>query len=284
MATTINSINFVRTKGGHVSAIINNAFSVVKREDSEEKYFVYNNISRGSEIESTPELVTEFTNAFFKVLEEKARQAEEQERIEREEEAQRIQKIKDDVKGMTPSDFCQCYNIEYTETAHHWNDLYTGRSSFAMKISSDEELELVEIASDVNNWGGEYGELTHRAGEHHSTFDSVFDLDYYREKVSNYFSDKYFFRSKETEEESTLERIKEAESMDEIREIMSEFDELEEGYYSNGGSLVYSGDISEYWGYSHDVYTYCFGYKLPSKTVFYDGMEEDESEDLDNFL
>lgn len=279
-ANKVQKIFFVKTKGGHIAAIVNGQFTVVKNEEKTPIYNVYQNVAGGSHVEPTEDLINEFSTAFIDYQEEKERALEQKRleaaRIERE----RIQGIEKSVAGMTPNDFCECYSIKATETARHWSDLYEGRSSFAFIIDNDTDLELVEIASEVNKWGGEFGELKRRDGEHHSTFSSVYDLHDYRKNCENYFSEQYFYRDKETEHETFLDRIKEAESMDDIRNIMTEYDNIEDGYYSNGGSLVVGGNFTDFWGYYYDVYSYSFGYKLPSKAVFYDGIEEDE-DDID---
>lgn len=273
--TTISSISFVR-KGERISAIINNEFSVVLIDG---KFNVYHNISRGASFEATPEQIKQFSEAFIanQVAREKAREDAriETARIERE----RIEALQESVRGLTPQDFENNFGIKAVETASHWSDLYEGRSSFAFIISSDEELELLETAISVNNWEGEFGELCKRDGAHHHTFNSVYDLANYRKNCENYFDEEYFAKDKESEEESYMERIKEAESMDDVREIMKEFDEMEEGYYSCSGSLVMSGlSFSDFWGYYYDVYAYSFGYRLPSKDYYYNGVEEEIEE------
>lgn len=279
MNTSIQEIKIIRTKGGHLAAIVNGMFSVVKNEEKTPAYNMYPNVAKGSEIEQTSELIAEFTAAFNSIQEGKEATIEQVKAEIAEAERLRIQKIEESVKGMTPSEFSDSFGVKVQETASHWNDLYNGRSSFAFIIDDNETLELVEIAETVNNWGGEYGELCRRDGEHHSTFSSVYDLKSYRKNCEKYFDEKYFAKSKEIEEDSFLERMKDAESIDEIREAMNEYDEMEEGYYSCGGSLVYEGfDFSNFWGYYYDVYGYSFGYKLPSKSVFYEGVEEEAEE------
>lgn len=273
--TTINSISFVR-KGERISAIINNEFSVVLIDG---KFNVYHNTSRGVDMEATPELIQQFSDAFIANQEarEKAREDAriEAARIERE----RIEAIKESVTGLTPQDFEREFGIKAVETASHWSDLYEGRSSLAFIISSDKELELLETAISVNNWEGKFGELCNRAGEHHHTFSSVYDLADYRKNCERYFDDKYFAKSKEIEHDSYLERIKEAEDIDDVRTLLAEFDSIEEGYYSCGGSLVKEGfDFDDFWGYYYDVYSYSFCYKLPSKDFYYNGFEEEIEE------
>lgn len=274
--TTINSISFVR-KGERISAIINNEFSVVLIDG---RFNVYHNISRGVDMEATPELIKQFSNEFiaYQDAKEKAREDAriEADRIERE----RIAALEESVKGMTPQEFGDNFKIRSVETASHWSDLYEGRSSFAFIIDNDADYELVQIADNINKWAGEYGELCNRAGEHHHTFNSVYDLDNYRKNCERYFDEKYFSKDKESEHDYYLERVQNAESMDDVRDLMKEFDEMEEGYYSAGGSLVMGGlSFSNFFGYSYDVYTYSFGFRLLSKDVFYTGIEEEETEE-----
>lgn len=273
--TTINSISFVR-KGERISAIINNEFSVVLIDG---KFNVYHNTSRGVDMEATPELIQQFSDAFIANQEarEKAREDAriEAARIERE----RIDSIKESVTGLTPQDFEREFGIEAVETASHWSDLYEGRSSLAFIISSDKELELLETAISVNNWEGEFGELCNRDGEHHHTFNSVYSLADYRKNCQNYFGEKYFAKDKENEHDYYMERVQNAESLDDVRTLLAEFDSIEEGYYCCGGSLVKEGfDFDDFWGYYYDVYSYSFGYKLPSKDFYYNGFEEEIEE------
>jgi hypothetical protein len=193
----------------------------------------------------------------------------------------RIQKIKERVAGLTPQEFADYSGIKSAETAIHWSDLYEGRSSFAFIIDNKEDYELLQIAISENDWDGEFGELCNRDGEHHHTFNSVYDLDDYRKNCKNYFSEKYFVISKETEEETYLEKIKECDLMSDILELTKEYEQIEEGYYSNGESLVCGLDFSDFWGYYYDVYSHSFGYKFQSKEIFYTGIEKEEIEDED---
>lgn len=279
---TINSIRFTQTKGGHMAAIINNELSVVRNPEKEPAYCMYNNISKGIDIEATPELIEEFTIQFQTIEKRNEDEREERRQAALESERKRIQDLEDFVKGMTPQDFGEAFNIKSVETASHWSDLHEGRSSFALIVSGDKELEAIEIAIRVNDWAGDYGELCNRAGEHHHTFSSVYDLKDYRRNVENYFDEKYFLRTRDNEEESFIERVKEADSMEEVADLVNEFNNLEEGYYSAGGSLVYEGVTFEnFWGYYYDVYSYSFGFKFSSKDIYYNGTEEEEEEETE---
>lgn len=279
---TINSIRFTSTKGGHLAAIINNELSVVRNLEKEPAYCMYHNVSKGIDIEATPELIEEFTIQFQNLEKRNEDEREERRQAAVEAERKRIHDLEDFVKGMTPQDFGEAFNIKSVETASHWSDLYEGRSSFALVISSDEELEALEIAIRVNDWAGDYGELCNRAGEHHHTFNSVYDLKDYRRNVENYFDEKYFLITKENEEEVYLERIQGADSMEEVADLVSEFNNLEEGYYSAGGLLVYEGvSFENFWGYYYDVYSYSFGFKFSSKDIYYNGVEAEEEEETE---
>lgn len=250
-ANKVQKIYFVRTKGGHTAAIVNGQFTVVKNEEKVPIYNVYQNIGGGQPIEPTEELINEFSTAFLEFQEEKEKAIELKRQQAIEAENQRIRDIKESVSGMTPNDFCICYSIDTAETAKHWSDLYENRSSFALIINNKEDLELVEIAASINNWGGEFGELRNRDGEHHYTFDSFYDIADYRKRCENYFSEQFNAKDKGSEDEFYLERIKEAESIDDIRGLLKEFDDIEDGYYCNGDSLVYSGfDFSDFLGLS----------------------------------
>ena len=277
---TIKSIRFAQTKGGHLAAIINDEFSVVKNMEKEPAYCMYPNVSKGAYIEATPELIEEFTIQFETIEKRNEAEREEKRQAALEAERKRIQDLEDFIKGMTPQDFGEAFKLRSVETASHWSDLYEGRSSFALIVSSDEELEALEIAIRVNDWAGDYGELCNRAGEHHHTFEQFYDLKDYRRKVENYFGEKYFLRTRENEEESFLERVKEAESMEEVSDLVNEFNNLEEGYYCAGGSLVYEGvSFENFWGYYYDVYSYSFGFKFSSKDIYYNGVEAEEEEE-----
>lgn len=273
--TTINSISFVR-KGERISAIINNEFSVVLIDG---KFNVYHNTSRGVDMEATPELIKQFSDAFIANQEarEKARKDAriEAARIERE----RIEAIKESVTGLTPQDFEREFGIKAVETASHWSDLYEGRSTFSFLIGDDKKMEILEIAISANHWEGGFGELCKRDGEHHHTFNSVYNLEDYRKNCQNYFGEKYFAKDKENEHDYYMERVQNAESLDDVRDILNEFDELVEGYYSCGGSLVKEGlDFDDFWGYSYDVYAYSFGFCLSSTAPYYNGVEEEIEE------
>jgi len=166
------------------------------------------------------------------------------------------------LSDLTAQEFINEFDFASTETAKHWSDLYEGTSSFAIIVSSDEELELLKRAISLNGWAGEWGELCRRDGAHHSTFESFYDVEDYRTSVEKRFDEKFDYITKETKECSFLEQIKEADTMEEIRDIMTEFDELEEGYYDDELLIRDNSNFDTFFGYSYDVYTHSFGFRL----------------------
>lgn len=280
-AITVQTISFLKTKGGHIGAIINNQFSVVQNLSKEPEFTVYENRANGTTIAETPELIKTFTEAFLNHFKAKAEREEAQRREAEEKERERIQEIKDVVKGMTPQDIANYYDLSTAETAGHWNDLYSGKSSFAILINSHEENEIIQIAADVNDWEGEFGETIHRAGEHNSNFSRFYDLKDYQKRVEQHFDENFIFKSQDSDSEFYFEKIQEAEDMDEVLEIVEKYKNLEEGYYSEGWDApIFEGsDFSNCFGYSYDVYGYNFAYNFPSKRYFYAGPEEEETEE-----
>lgn len=283
-AITVQTISFLMTKGGHTGAIINNQFSVVQNLNKEPEFTVYENRANGTTIAETPELIKTFTEAFLDHFKKKAEREEAQRREAEEKERERIQEIKDVVKGMTPQDIANYYDLSTAETAGHWNDLYSGKSSFAILINSHEENEIIQIAADVNDWEGEFGETKHRAGEHHRTFVRYYDLEDYQKKVEMYFDENFIYRSQDSDAEWFLEKIKEASDIDEVVELADNFKNLKEGYYLDGwDSPEFEGsDFSNCFGYGYDVYGHNFAYNFPSKKFFYDGPEEEETEEKED--
>ena len=268
MIKTVSKIEFLISKGGHTTAIINGEYSVVKNLTKEPIYTVYKNVANGSKIDSTIDLILEFSEAFKNHFFEAEKRKQERQIIEEEQE-------KDYMLGTTPQDFANDYDLIVVETASHWNDLYSGRSSFAILINSHEDYRLVQKIAELNNWEGEFGETKNRAGEHHRTFSRYYDLEDYQKKVERYFDENFNYRSQDSEAEWFLERIKEAEDMDEAIELTDKFKNLEEGYYIDGwDSPEFVGsDFSNCFGYNYDVYGYNFAYNLHSKEVFYDGVK-----------
>lgn len=272
---TISSIRFLITKKGYISAVINDTFTVVKNEN---KYTLYRNIAGGLEIESTSELITEFSKQFSILLENEQKTKEQIQAEKQEAERERIAEMEEMISGLTPNEFADIFKITRVETAWHWSDLYEGRSTFSLLISSNEEFELLEMAIRLNGWGGEFGELKNRAGEHHSTFSAFYDLEDYRKRCDAYLNEQFFYRDQETEEESTLQTINEAETIEAAREALNYYDNLQAGYYCNSGTFICSPVGHNFWGYCYDVYSYSFGFKFNSMAEFYNGHKIEEEE------
>lgn len=71
-----------------------------------------------------------------------------------------------------------------------------------------------------------------------------------------------------------LDRIKEANDIEEVKTILEDFENLVAGYYNEGGDLVIEGDnFNDFFGYRYDVFTYNFGYRFLYKSEFYGEME-----------
>jgi len=184
----------------------------------------------------------------------------------------------------TPVEFGKEFGMKIIETASHWSDLYEGRSGYAIAISNREDFEAVQMAIEIYGAEGEFAESRERAGENHCTISTGYiDLEDYQKALKRHFNgDKYFFRSKETEQEFMLERVKEAEDMDEVKAIVKEYDELEAGYYDCNGNLEMSEDDlndPDRTGYSYDVYTYQFCFALKFKYEWQEPIEVEEFED-----
>jgi hypothetical protein len=197
-------------------------------------------------------------------------------------EEKRIQEIKDTaLQCESPSELIDSFNLTIVETASHWSDLYEGRSGYAIKINSRQEFEDFEIIKNILNINGEYVELRNRAGEHHCTSNSQYDLDSYQKALKNHFNgDHFFFSSKETEHDLYLEKIKEADDIEEIESILKDYNKIETGYYDCNGNLemleedLESDNIT---GYRYDVYSYFFGFEFTNKNSF-NQNEKDEEE------
>lgn len=200
--------------------------------------------------------------------EEKIKADEEQARLT---EIERVSSLTERIRGCeTPVELAETFGLKIVELAGHWSDLYEGRSRYGILMSDRADFEIVSIAVDVHDGDGEYGEAKNRAGEHHWTFGgNYYDLKEYQEALARHFnSDRYFFHSQECDAEFYLDRIKEAEDIDDVKKIIRKYDELEEGYYDNSGGLRISQsdlDDPDLTGYSEDVYTYRFCYDVGRK-------------------
>ena len=177
-----------------------------------------------------------------------------------------------DYQNITPSDFADSEKLQVVEIA---SSRHSNNSTFAIILSSKEEYSLLKEVAEKNNWAGVFGEASNKAGEHYSSFNSSFDLRSYHEEIKTYFAEKFTLRTKETEEESFLEEIKKCTSIEEVQEIIDDYNNIDDGYYDYE-ELVYSGKLSELFSYSYDVYTSKFAYKLPSKEMFYDGIIDEK--------
>lgn len=268
----------ITTKKGYTAVIINDDTTIVNKEN---EYFVYPNVANGivSEDQSG---IQPFIDFYEKGINDKKIEAEKIAEEKRLYEEERIKEIEKRIETCeTPVELANEFGLTIVETASHWSDLYEGRSGYAIKIGSLEECEIVEMAVKKLNIDGEFGELKNRAGEHHNTFSSVYDLKDYQEGIKRYFyGDKFFVKTKESEEDFILEQIKESDDLDEIRSIITNYDEMEEGVYDCNGNLeITTEDLEspELLGYSYDVYTYCFGFQFEHKYSF----QEEESDDSD---
>lgn len=268
MIKRIDTIRFIETKGGHLTAIINNEYSVVKYEDG---YKVYPNIAKGKEVEE--KLKEEFIEAYHSFVDYKLDQISKAFVEHKKELMRHCQELRDKVKDMTPYDLCEANDINYCETAKHWSDLHEGRSGFAIIIDNDETYRLIQEAEIVNKWEGNFGEIKHRAGEHHSTFIDYYSIENFRNSCKNRF-ESFFWRDKDTEKEYCLERIKGCTDIDEVKKTIDDCENIEPGYYSAGDVFICGEVDDDFWGYNEDVYSYGFGYNFKTKKEFYDGKEE----------
>lgn len=182
-------------------------------------------------------------------------------------EVARIATLKERIKKCsTPVELAKEFSDELkaVEIANHWSDLYEGRSKRGLLIFGRAGFEIMEMAIEIHGIEGQFGEATNRAGEHHHTFSrNASSLQDYQ-KIEHFRSDHYTERTKETEEEVFLERVREAETMERVAEITREFEAFEDGIYHNASeSLVISANDlydADFSGYSEDVYQYSFAF------------------------
>lgn len=178
------------------------------------------------------------------------------------------------------------------EIASLWSDLYEGRSYYGILICDRKEFEIIELARDIHNIDGEYGEARHRAGEHHNTFSGgIYDghgkaLEEYQDRLKRHFNgDHFFYKSQETEQEFILEEIEKAAAdrdMDKVKALMQSFDEIETGYYDCNGNLeILETDLNhpDRTGYSYDVYSYNLCYRFWHKHSFQEVPKNGENDD-----
>lgn len=203
-----------------------------------------------------PELVQEFTQAYLDLVEG------EKERLENEK-----KEYEEALKGLeTPYDISEYLGLRNVEVASHWNDLHTGKSTRGIIVTSKKELEELLDCLRINGIEDfEEGEFRNRAGEHHHTFNSHYSHKDYEDRCIQHFDEKLFYRSKDTEEDLIRERLidmlEDGTDMEYITKEVEEYNNLEVGWYNNGGSLVVAEEEFEggVFGYSEDVYTYRYG-------------------------
>lgn len=143
-------------------------------------------------------------------------------------------------------------------------------------IKSREDAEVIGLAIEEGVLKGEWGECHSRQGNvsHGREFTSRYGMDTcekYSSLTSKYIGDKNFYHDQETEEEVVLEKLKSVKDIDEARKILREYDELEPGYYGCGGDLIISNaqlDDPDFCGYSEDVHTYEFAFKVDEAASF----------------
>ena len=270
----------ILTKKGYTAVTIDDEFSSIVLVNGE--YHIYLNsptYGKPCEDQSGQE-------PFIKAYEDfKAKkEAEKLEKIEeqRKAEEKRVNDIKERALGCeSPVELVNEFGYTSVETASHWSDLYEGRSGYAIKLDSRQEFEDFEIIRETLNIEGDYVELRNRAGEHHCTADRVFDLNSYQKALRNHFSDKYFYKSQETDHDFYFEKIKEAEDIEEVEEILKNYNDITAGYYDCNGNLeieeeeVESDDLT---GYVYDVYSYSFGFAFEYKNSFNNEDSEDEED------
>ncbi len=267
----------ITTKNGNQAVIINDETTVVLKEN---EYFVYPNISKGTICDDQTG-IEPFVAFYEKGINDKKIEAKRLAEEARLVEIKRVEDLKLRIEGCeSPIELANEFGLKIVETAGHWSDLYEGRSSYAIIIDSLETNEIMEYAKDILNISGEFGELRNRAGEHHHTFNSCYSLkDYQRGLKLHFSSDKFFYKSQETEQEMYLEKIKVVEDIDEVKKLINEFDEIESGYYDCNGNLEMSEkelESEELTGYNYDVYNYNFGFNFESKYSLNKIEEDDE--------
>ncbi len=263
----------ITTKKGFQAAIIDDSITVVKENNG---FVYYNNIAKGQPNPDQSD-AEEFVNFYLQKKEEEKQAIERKKQAAIDDERKRIEELIEEAKKCDyPRDLAEFFDIPYLAVANHWNELYNGNCKGGFIFTSAEQYRDFDLIRKELNISGDYVELEHRDGEHHYTPSTVFDLENYQENCKSYLSEKFNWKSKDTEEEYFLKRIKEATSMEEVGELVKEFDEIEDGYYSNGDSLVLAGEVDEnFLGYYFDVYSYAFGFVFESE---HRRLIEDEEE------
>lgn len=232
------------------------------------------------------EFVSAYENFMQAKEEKKLAKIAEAKKIEEEKKLSEEKRIADfisDIKVFSwPEELCEYLNLDVVETARHWSDLHNGRSGYGCKITSKTEYEDFKLAVKTLNIDGEFGELCHVAGAHHWTFDRFYGLEDYQNSCKKHFNgDNHFYYSQEESKDSYLERIKECDDIDSVKDIIKQFDELKAGYYDCNGNLeMLESDLEseDFCGYSYDNKTFQFGFKFEYKNRF-NNNEQTENEE-----
>jgi hypothetical protein len=260
----------IKTTNGYDAVIIDDRYTVVLKENG---FLFFDNVNNGTPCEDQTG-IQPFIDAFIEWQNKREEKRIAEIEAKRIAEEKRINELKDRIlKCGTPAELAEEFNFQLIETAKHWSDLFEGRSSYAIKITSLVEYEIMQLTKELHSIEGEWGELCRRDGEHHSTFKYHYDLESYQKALHDHFNgNDFFYHSQETEAEEMLRQIKEdAESMEDIREIFKKYDELKSGYYDCNGNLeMLESDLESesLTGYRYDVYSYDFGFRFFNKYSF----------------
>lgn len=260
----------ITTPKGYTAVIIDGKFTVVKKEND---YLFFENANNG--IACADQTGQEPFISAFNEWQKKREQKIKDDLFQKElTEQNRISDLKTRIlKCETPLELAEEFNFKIIETAGHWSDLYEGRSGYAVFIDNLKDYEIMQLAKELNEIKGEWGELCHRDGEHHHKFSFQYDLESYQKSLHDHFNgNDYFYHSQETEADELLRQIKEdAEGIEDVRAILKQYDNLEAGYYDCNGNLqMLESDLESksLTGYRYDVYSFCFGFKFENKESF----------------
>lgn len=225
-----------------------------------------------------------FIDAFEKFKKDKEQARIEAKKAAIEAEEKRISDLKEEIAACeNPRDLADRFKLSVVELASHWSDLYEGRSTIGILISDAKENEILELAKEIHDIDGCFGEARRRDGEHHSTFSETYDLASYQEGCKEHFNgDNYFYKSQESEKEFYLGQIKQCEDIEEVQALVKDYEELEAGYYDCNGNLEIEEEkleSADFTGYYEDVYSYSFCFKFWQGNKW---KEEDEDEEEEN--
>lgn len=264
--------NQLLTKGSKNKAVvINNRVTIVYKDNI---YQYYDNVCRGINVDE-PFDETPFISFYMDYLSKKALS---EERAEKD----RLEALKNEISHITDIyELILHFKYDYVESCSHWNDLYNGTSRYAIKFYNKKDYENFLEIKDILNISGEFVELCRRDGHQHSKYSACYSLDEYQKACINHFEgNKYFYKSKENESESILECIKECETIDEVEKLITNYNEIEDGYYDCNGKLIISESAlnnNNFTGYYEDVYSYCIGFRFELKSRL---NEENETEEV----